>query len=260
MRYNLEIESDESQNKKAVNLICPICKKAKKVDIAISQISQTTNLTTISVQENTVCEHHFQAFIDKDFKVRGYQKVDLEIVSKYKLPKGDVYVKVIILGDYSVGKSAIARRFVDNTFEEGYIPTLNLNISKKTIIIKETNINFVIWDVGGQAKEMTAYRDQFYRGAQAGIVIVDRTRPETLEHAELWLSDAKKTIRDNVPIILVGNKSDLLDKIVISEQDLTNKAKSLGLDCMFTSAKSGKNIEELFLNLSLIYFKYREQY
>ena len=253
MSYNLE-------NERLIKFICPICKKAKELKLSTSIISDNTNLTTISIQKNEVCEHHFQAFIDKQFKIRGYQKVDFEIGTKIKLPKGDLCLKVIIIGDYKVGKSAIARRFVENEFSLGYLPTLQLSITKKTLSIEDTNINFVIWDIGGQVTSMSPYRDQFYYGANTGIIVIDRTIKTTLENAEMWYFDAKETIENNIPFILAGNKSDLENEIVLSEQDIADKADMHGFDYILTSAKSGENVEELFLNLAMMYFKHRDRY
>ena len=67
---------------KKVNFICPICKSKKDVDLPESIINQSTQLTTISIAKDLVCEHHFQAFVDKDFRVRGYQKVDFEVAEQ----------------------------------------------------------------------------------------------------------------------------------------------------------------------------------
>ena len=67
---------------KKVNVICPICKSKQDIDVPESILNQSGQLTTISVPKNLVCKHHFQAFVDKQFKVRGYQKVDFELADK----------------------------------------------------------------------------------------------------------------------------------------------------------------------------------
>jgi len=65
-----------------VQIICPICKSEKQLDIPESIINQAKQLTTVSIQKGMLCNHHFQAFIDKNFKVRGYQKIDFEVSLK----------------------------------------------------------------------------------------------------------------------------------------------------------------------------------
>ncbi len=67
-----------SQKIREVNIICPICRANKSIPVPISIINQAKGLATISIPKNAICKHHFQAFIDKNFRVRGYQKVDYE--------------------------------------------------------------------------------------------------------------------------------------------------------------------------------------
>ena len=71
-----------SDSIKKVNFVCPICKSKKDVDVPESIINQNTQLTTISIAKDLVCSHHFQAFVDKQFRVRGYQKVDFELADQ----------------------------------------------------------------------------------------------------------------------------------------------------------------------------------
>ncbi len=248
-------KKNEPQNEKLVKIVCPICKTEKKLTISKSILSTSGNLTTISIQKKEICEHHFQVFIDRDFKVRGYQKVDYEIDTIKKLPKGEFYIKLILVGDYQVGKSAIIKRFIDNTFDEAYLPTLQLKISKKTLKFGESTANLVIWDVGGQSINMSSYRDRFYEGAQSAIIVVDRTRPETLEHVERWYKDTYKAIQHKIPYILVGNKSDLNNDVVVQKQDLEDKAKEFDLNYIITSAKTGENINDAFSNLTYNYLE-----
>jgi len=65
-----------------VQIICPVCKKNKVINIPEKIINQARQLTTISIQKGLICNHHFQAFIDKNFRIRGYQKIDFEINPK----------------------------------------------------------------------------------------------------------------------------------------------------------------------------------
>ena len=249
----MQNEKSDSQNEKILKFVCPVCKAEKKLKISKSILSQSQTLTTISIQRNEICEHHFQVFVDKNFKIRGYQKVDFEIETKKKLPKGDFITKVIIIGDYEVGKTAITRRFIDDTFDFGYIPTVQLKISTKSLNFEETNVKLVIWDVGGQVTHMSPYRTDFYEGAKAAIIVVDRTRKKTLENAEKWYKDSNRAIQKKIPYILVGNKSDLVDEIVIDEQDLKEEAERLDMNYFITSAKTGENINDLFTNLTYMF-------
>jgi len=73
----LEIKSDSKV--KNIDIICPVCKSRKDIKVPETVINQNSQLTTISIPKNLICNHHFQAFVDKQFKVRGYQKTDFEL-------------------------------------------------------------------------------------------------------------------------------------------------------------------------------------
>ena len=75
----IESNLSTSDLDKPVLLICPICKVKKQVNIPKTIISEAKQLTSISISKDIVCNHHFQAFVDKNFIVRGYQKVDYQI-------------------------------------------------------------------------------------------------------------------------------------------------------------------------------------
>jgi hypothetical protein len=61
-----------------IHFICPICKSEKGLHFPKSVITQAKGLTTMSIARGLVCDHQFQAFVDKNFAVRGYQRVDFE--------------------------------------------------------------------------------------------------------------------------------------------------------------------------------------
>lgn len=65
-----------------IQVICPICKTRDIIGIPGSRLNKTSQLTTISIHKGLICPHHFQFFIDNNFQIRGYQKVDLELDQK----------------------------------------------------------------------------------------------------------------------------------------------------------------------------------
>ncbi len=167
-----------------------------------------------------------------------------------KLPKGQFTAKLILTGDFKVGKTSLIRRFVENSFKEDYISTIGVEISKKSIIMDEnTKLNFVLWDIGGQIGQIRPYRQRFYDGANAAFIIVDRTR-DHLDSIKTWLKDIKDSVPSNIPIVIVGNKSDLNEKIIITEEQIKVIAKQLDLHFIVTSAKTGENVNEAFLYIA----------
>jgi len=168
-----------------------------------------------------------------------------------KLPKGKFTAKLILTGDYKVGKTSLIKRFIENSFKESYISTIGVEISKKSIIIDEdTNIQFVIWDIGGQITQMAPYRKRFYEGANAAFIVLDRSREGHIESVKAWYKDIKESIPNGIPIVIVGNKSDLVDKIAISEDEIKIVAKQYDFHYILTSAKTGENVNEAFLYIA----------
>ena len=168
-----------------------------------------------------------------------------------KLPKGKFTAKLILTGDYKVGKSSLIKRFTDNDFSENYISTIGVEISKKSVEMDEdTVVNFVLWDIGGQAESMTPYRHRFYEGASAAFIVVDRTRPNNLDSVSKWHKDIRDSIPKDIPIVIVGNKSDIKDDIVISDEEMKIASKSLGFHHITTSAKTSENVSEDFLYIA----------
>ena len=165
--------------------------------------------------------------------------------------KGEFSNKVILTGDHSVGKTSLIRRFVENEFKSDYISTLGVQISKKTVSLSEkTKMNFIIWDIGGQILQMAPYRAKFYDGANAAFIVLDRTRAGNLSSIEKWYDDIQKSVKRNIPIIIVGNKSDLLEEIVISEEEIKESAKKYDFHYIMTSALTGENVNDAFLYIA----------
>ncbi len=149
--------------------------------------------------------------------------------------------KIVILGDFSVGKTSLIRRYVDNSFDDKYLSTIGVKISKKLMNIDEVECELIIWDIEGSTP-IKSIPTSYYKGASGAIFVTDLNRGETLEtldgHIEKFLQ-----INPNAKYIVAHNKSDLLDK---AQRD------SFCLDaCSFlTSAKSADNVNILFTKIT----------
>ena len=192
--------------------------------------------------------------------LEGNENVSLEIPALLrvlakskdgKIPTGEFPIKLILTGNYKVGKTSLVMRFVENTFKESYSSTIGVEISQKSINISEnTKIEFVIWDIGGQMIQMAPYRKKFYSGANSAFIVIDRTRANNLDSIESWYNDVKDHITKDINVILIGNKSDLVDDIVISEDQIKEIAEKKGFNYILTSAKTGENVLEGFLYIA----------
>ena len=76
-----EVKKNIKIGKSKIEFICPVCKAKKFLKIPNSVIAEAKQLTTMSIAKGLVCDHQFQAFVDKNFQIRGYQRVDFEFES-----------------------------------------------------------------------------------------------------------------------------------------------------------------------------------
>ena len=91
LNQNVHPQINELNEYSKVKIICPVCKIKKEIKFPKSVINEEGQLTTISLPKGLLCDHHFQAFVDKNFIVRGYQKVDFEFENKNSVDsKADV--------------------------------------------------------------------------------------------------------------------------------------------------------------------------
>lgn len=164
---------------------------------------------------------------------------------------GEYSHKLILTGDYQVGKTSLIRRFVKNQFEKDYVSTIGVQISKKSInLTDKVHMNFILWDIGGQVQQMAPYRAKFYNGANAAFIVIDRTRESSLSSVKKWYDDIKNSIPKNIPIVLVGNKSDLKAETIINEEDIGKVAEDFGFHYILTSARTGENVNDAFLYIA----------
>ncbi|MFX0038290.1 MAG: Rab family GTPase [Promethearchaeota archaeon] len=177
------------------------------------------------------------------------RKVDT--LQKIKIQSGEYAFKLILGGEGGVGKTSMVHRFVEDSFQADYKSTIGTSIMKKECEFKglESKVRFVIWDLAGQA-QFKRVRQTYVANAEAGILVYDVTRKDTLEILENWLNEIK-SVSPTISMILVGNKIDLENDRVISTEQGEELAKKLNLSFIETSAKTGENINDAFKMLAL---------
>jgi len=189
--------------------------------------------------------------------LEGNENVSIEIpeivkalskTKEGKIPKGNFSFKIIITGDYSVGKTSLIQRYVVNLFREIYHSTVGIEIHQKDLELSENSkIRLIIWDIGGQLPKIAPYRKKFYEGAKFAFIVIDRTRLESLKNVEKWYNEIHSLTTLDTQVVLIGNKSDLVDDLVISELDIKNVADKYNFHYIITSALTGENVNDAFL-------------
>jgi small GTP-binding protein len=162
--------------------------------------------------------------------------------------------KLVLLGDPSVGKTSLTRRFVENTFDEAYLSTIGSNVNKKTVTLYNDNggsndVKLMIWDIAGD-KACDSLKRAYYRGAHGAIIVCDITMEETFKSLPHWI----ESLRDNVgevPTIILGNKSDLEEFRTVDLGELQEIAEEYGISAFLTSARTGENVEMVFTTLAM---------
>ena len=157
----------------------------------------------------------------------------------------DTIFKIVIVGDSGVGKTNLITRYLKNDFKPETKATIGVEFSDKKYIYKNKNIKIQIWDTAGQER-YRSLTSMYYKGAKGAIFVYDISSKNSFENIDKWLIEMKKTADENIKIILIGNKCDLIDKREVKEDDGKIKAKDLNVPFMETSALNCINVEKAF--------------
>lgn len=136
---------------------------------------------------------------------------------------GNQTTKILLLGDGAVGKTSLLRRYTEDEFEEDYIATIGANLKTKNI--EDMGIELSIWDLYGQKSMSPGKHSSNYVGAEGAMIVFDSVRRNTFEHITRWIEDLYKVI-GKVPIVIVGNKRDLLMEFQREKGTRLNKSKT----------------------------------
>jgi len=162
----------------------------------------------------------------------------------------DYLVKLLLIGDSGVGKSSILMRFADNMFSDSFVATIGVDFKIKTLDIQVQSYKLQIWDTAGQERFRTI-TSSYYRGAHGVLVVFDVTNPETFRNVHKWIQEIGRYASDGVPLILIGNKCDLVEERKVSLSDAMELAKSQNMLYIETSAKNSENVEDAFSKMTL---------
>lgn len=164
-------------------------------------------------------------------------------------PEYDYLFKLLLIGDSGVGKSCLLLRFADDTYTESYISTIGVDFKIRTIDLDGKTIKLQIWDTAGQERFRTI-TSSYYRGAHGIIIVYDVTDQESFDNVKQWLNEIDRYASEKVNKLLVGNKSDLTAKKVVSYEAAKEFADSVGMELLETSAKNATNVEKAFLAMA----------
>jgi len=141
-------------------------------------------------------------------------------------------------------------------FDDKYITTIGTKVTKKTVEVDReiptgkmhVKITLLIWDILGQ-REYARLHPVYYQGAEGALIVCDGTREETIRNLPTWTTSFLKVV-GQVPIIYLINKTDLIDMTKFASADIENISETYKAPFYFTSARTGDNVGEAFVEVS----------
>src|SRR3972149_1872400 len=165
------------------------------------------------------------------------------------MPDEAMKSKVLLLGDGAVGKTSLIRRFVGDQFSDDYLTTIGTKVTKKDVTVgkppNDVEVIMQIWDVLGQ-KGYGGVQETAVKGAQGVLFVHDLTREDTRRSMEEYWMPMVWRLAGRIPMVLVGNKSDLLEDRVLAHEYLYYLSQKHPAHGVMTSAKTGDRVDETF--------------
>ena len=156
--------------------------------------------------------------------------------------------KLVLLGDAGVGKSALVLRFVRDEWSESSESTIGAAFLSKSFSVDRAPVRCEIWDTAGQER-YRALAPMYYRGAAAALIVYDITSLESFEGAKRWVRELQRTSEPGLVIALCANKADLAHARKVGAAEGAAFAAEGGLLFLETSARSGVNVNEVFMEV-----------
>ncbi|MCJ1379968.1 hypothetical protein MMC17_003071 [Xylographa soralifera] len=163
--------------------------------------------------------------------------------------QSSVVIKVGMVGDAQIGKTSLMVKYVEGSWDEDYIQTLGVNFMEKTISIRNTEITFSIWDLGGQ-REFVNMLPLVCNDAVAILFMFDLTRKSTLNSIKEWYRQGRGFNKTAIPF-LVGTKYDHFVNFPREDQEeISNQArrfaKAMRASLIFSSTSHSINVQKIF--------------
>ncbi len=174
--------------------------------------------------------------------------------------KFDLSFKLIVIGDSGVGKSCLTTMATKNIFEESYSATIGFEFFTFNIKLNGKIIKLQIWDTCGQELYRSLITN-FYRNSSLAIIVYNVTDRNSFENVDLWFKELRTHSNPNVKVFLIGNKIDLADSRKVTPEEAKKFKEDFMLNLyMETSAKTGFNAKEIFIEAARVLFKEYNKY
>lgn len=163
-------------------------------------------------------------------------------------------LKVVVLGAASVGKTSLINRYCNGTFQDETLATIGAGFYTHTMVVNNSEVTLMIWDTAGEER-FRSVAPSLLRGASGIVLVYDLHSPESFKDLNLYMEMFLDIVHVNpsapdLPILVLGNKSDLEDLEKVPQLDVDNWMKKNRVSHLYeVSAKTGANVEEAFQKL-----------
>lgn len=159
--------------------------------------------------------------------------------------------KVVLLGEGRVGKTSLTLRFCQNKFSDTQESTISASFLKKTVELPGTSdrVTLAVWDTAGQER-FHALGPIYYRDSHGALLVYDTTDIDSFTKVQNWVRELRSVVGPDIVLCIAGNKCDLERQRQVELADAEAYAKGVGAHHFLTSAKTGRGVEEVFLDLA----------
>ncbi len=170
-------------------------------------------------------------------------------------PSRSIQLKLLLIGDGSVGKTSLLARYADDKFNENWISTIGIDFKTKVIVLDGLRVRCQLWDTAGQERFRTI-TTSFFRGAQGIALCFDVSSRPSYDNIANWMQQVMDSADKGVRLVLVATKMDRTDAVVTQEQaeDLARRYSTpeRPIPVFFTSAKTNTGVTEALEGLATI--------
>ena len=160
----------------------------------------------------------------------------------------EIPLKIMLLGNTAVGKTSFILKYTENTFQEVHLSTIGVDFRIKSITYENKKYKLSIYDTTGQER-FKSLAFSLIKNVDGIILMYDVTDVSTFNSIPNWIQSAREKKGQNYPMILLGNKIDLIDRRKITKEEGEEIANKNGLDFFEISNKESVNIENAILTL-----------
>ncbi|KAH7826477.1 Rab6b [Monocercomonoides exilis] len=153
--------------------------------------------------------------------------------------------KIIFLGDQGVGKTSLIARFMYDSFDLNYQPTVGIDFLSKSVAVDGRAMKLHLWDTAGQER-FKALIPSYLRDTSAAIVLYDITRRPSFDNVESWIDQVRNERGENALIYIVGAKTDLSSQRAVTTNEGEEFARKLQCQFYEVSSRTGEGVDELF--------------